>query len=133
MGFWTDVKKAWQTSQKEREWKKKINNVKVSPEVQSEKEAFTARGEPWVTVLRMDIDPDDLSSGSIELDWNEIFLAKLIRKGYSGKNDRAIIDQWFQTICANVVAQNYENEMADPEKRRIVQRTQVGKDRTEIS
>jgi hypothetical protein len=81
----------------------------------------------------MDIDPDDLSSGSIELDWNEIFLAKLIRKGYSGKNDRAIIDQWFQTICANVVAQNYENEMADPEKRRIVQRTQVGKDRTEIS
>jgi hypothetical protein len=133
MGFWTDVKKAWQTSQKEREWKKKFDNVKVSPKTQSEKDAFTARGEPWVTILRMDIDPENLTDGAFELDWNPIFVARLVKAGYRGKDDKAIVDLWFKTICSNVLAENYENEMADPEKRRIIQRKRIDKSTTEVS
>jgi len=41
----------------------------------TEKELATESGEPYVAVLRMDVDPANLHQGAFELDWNEIFLA----------------------------------------------------------
>jgi len=133
MGFFSKVWEQWKLERAERKWKKKFDSIKVSPEVQSEKDAFTAKGEPWVSVLRMDIDPTNLSDGAFELDWNEIFVARLIKAGYNGRDDKAIVEQWFNNICANVVAGTYEQEMADPEKRRRVQRKRIDKSTTEVS
>jgi hypothetical protein len=133
MSFWAEVKKAWKLSREEKAWKKKFDSVQISPEVQSEKDAFTSRGEPWVAVLRMEVDPTNMSDGAFELDWNEIFVARLVKAGYHGKDDKAIVDQWFNNICSNVVAETYEQEMADPEKRRRVQRKRIDKSTIEIS
>lgn len=82
-----------------------------------EKAAATAKGEPWVAVIDMQIDLDNPSSGAFNLDWNEYFLAKLLRAGYIGKTDHDVVDQWFSSICRNILAENFEQSIADPDNR----------------
>jgi hypothetical protein len=96
------------------------------------KELATERGEPWVEVLSMEIDKDNPGQGSFELDWNDKFVANLIRAGYQGKTDQDIVDNWFRSVCQNVVMENYEQAMADPSNRPN-NRRDLGNGRTEIS
>ena len=105
----------------------KEQKIKKTP-----KELATERGEPWVEVLSMEIDKDNPGQGSFELDWNDKFVANLIRAGYQGKTDQDIVDNWFRTVCQNVVMENYEQEMADPSNRQN-NRRDLGNGRTEIS
>lgn len=99
----------------------------------SPKDQATQRGEPWVEILSMDINPNDPGQGAFELDWNDKFVANLIRSGYQGKTDQDIVDNWFKTVCRNVVLETYEQEQADPELRRTSNRRDLGDGRTEIS
>ena len=46
--------------------------------VKTEKQLATERGEPWVAILSMDIDPENLHQGAFELDWNDKFIFNLI-------------------------------------------------------
>ena len=67
----------------------------------SAKEKATLAGEPYVNILSMEIDPNNIHDGSFELDWNEIFIAKLVKTGYMKSKedtDRDIIDRWFQDV-----------------------------------
>ena len=96
------------------------------------KDIATERGEPWVEILSMELNPEDPGQGAFELDWNDKFVANLVRAGYQGKTDQDIVDNWFQTICRNVVLETYEQEQADPEKRKS-NRRDLGNGRTEIS
>ena len=91
--------------------------VKPVDPINAEKEAATLKGEPWVTVVGLNIDMDNPSDGSMSLDWNDLFIAKLIRAGYVGKTDADLVDQWFSSICRNVLAENFEQSMADPTNR----------------
>jgi hypothetical protein len=95
------------------------------------KDAATLKNEPWVTVLSMEIDTANPSQGAFELDWNDIFVARLIKAGYQGRTDQDIVDNWFRAVCSNVVMENYEQEQADPSNR--VTRRDLGNGRTEIS
>jgi len=97
------------------------------------KEIATAAGEPWIEVLSMDIDHENPGQGAFELDWNDKFVANLVRAGYQGKTDQDIVDNWFKTICRNIVLETYEQEQADPELRRPNNRRDLGNGRTEIS
>ena len=101
----------------------------------SDKELATERGEPWVNILSMDIDPDDINSGSFELDWNEKFVAQLMRFGYQGKTDQDIVDQWFQNVCRHVVLETFEQEQAnvDTGDARFHKKRNLGGGRSEIS
>lgn len=105
----------------------KEQKVKKSP-----KELATERGEPWVEVISMEIDKDNPGQGSFELDWNDKFVANLTRAGYRGKTDQDIVDNWFRSVCQNVVMENYEQEMADPTNRPS-NRKDLGNGRVEIS
>jgi hypothetical protein len=80
---------------------------------QKEKEAATARKEAWVDVLELEVDPETVSRGNFELDWNEFFIARLLRFGYQGKTDHDLVDQWFNDVCRNVVLETFEQEAAD--------------------
>ena len=91
-------------------WFKKRKHKK---QLKSEKELATERGEPWVEIISMDVDPNDLNNGAFELDWNEIFIARLIKAGYQGKDDSTLVDQWFQNVCRNVVLETWEQEQAN--------------------
>lgn len=105
------------------------------------KEEATKNGEPWVDIVRVDIDPNNINNGSFELDWNDKFLANLIKQGYQIKPDEAenvIVDRWFQTVCRNIALEIYEQDQADPENRspsdvRVIQQRDLGNGRTEVS
>jgi hypothetical protein len=104
----------------------------------SAKERATAAGEPYVNVLSMEIDPTNIHDGSFELDWNEIFIAKLVKTGYMKSKedtDRDIIDRWFQDVCRTIVLEMYEQQDADPTNRdlRMVRTKNIGDGRTEVS
>ncbi len=105
----------------------------------TEKEKATAEGEPYVAITKVEIDPTDINNGSFELDWNDKFVANLIKQGYkirADDTDAQIVDRWFQTVCRNIALEIYEQEQADPSKRsdvRIVQQRDIGNGRTEVS
>lgn len=107
------------------------------PKKKSEKELATERGEPWVTIVSMDVNPDDLSSGSFELDWNDKFVSNLIRAGYQmdpKDSDADIVDRWFTNVCRNVVMETYEQyDAMNPERDRVIKSRNLGDGRSEIS
>ncbi len=106
--------------------------LKESKTKKTPKEIATAAGEPWVEVLGMDIDPSNPGDGAFELDWNDKFVANLVRAGYQGKTDQDIVDNWFKAVCRNVIQENFEQEQADPTNRPS-NRRDLGNGRTEIS
>lgn len=107
--------------------------TRVSAKSKSPKELATERGEPWVGILSVDLDPDNIGNGAFELDWNDQFVSKLVRAGYQGKDDSQIVEQWFQTICRNVVMETYEQYEANDTDRLSVNRKNLGNGRTEVS
>ena len=99
----------------------------------SAKELATERGEPYVAVLSMDVDPENLHQGAFELDWNDKFVANLLRAGYQGKSDSDIVDQWFQNVCRHVVMETWEQEQAIKNSGIYVQSRNIGDGRSEVS
>ena len=117
------------------EVKKKAPKPKLTP-----KEQATALGEPYVNIISVELDPADINNGSFELDWNDKFVANLIKQGYKIRpddSDAQIVDRWFQTVCRNIALEVYEQEIADPDKResemRIIQQRDLGGGFTEVS
>jgi len=101
----------------------------------TEKQIATEKGEPWVQVLRIDVDPNNLHQGAFELDWNEIFVARLIKAGYMMKptdTDGEIVDRWFQNVCRHVVMETWEQEQAIKNSGMYVQKRDLGDGRSEI-
>lgn len=98
----------------------------------SAKETATEAGEPYVAILSMDVDPENLHQGSFELDWNEKFVANLIRAGYVGKTDADIVDQWFQNVCRHVVMETWEQDQAN-NPQRFTRSRDLGDGLTEVS
>lgn len=108
----------------------------------TEKEKATAAGEPYIAITKVDVDPSNINSGAFELDWNEKFVANLVRAGYQAKpneEDSVIVDRWFQTVCRNIALEVYEQQMADPtnrgdaDVRPTPRRVDLGNGRSEVS
>lgn len=114
---------------------KKKRTPKPKPIVKkSAKEIATDKKEPYVSIVNVDLDPNNIGNGAFELDWNEFFVAKLIRAGYKGSDDSQIVDQWFQDVCRNVVLETFEQyEANNPRPVSGVQKKDIGSGRTEIS
>ena len=112
-----------------------VEAPKPARKKKTEKELATERGEPWVNILGMDVDPEDINAGSFELDWNEKFVAQLMRHGYQGKTDADIVDQWFQNVCRHVVLETYQQDEAmNPDSdARFHKKRNLGNGRSEIS
>jgi hypothetical protein len=99
------------------------------------KELATENGEPYVAVLNMDVDPNNLHQGAFELDWNDIFVARLVKAGYMMKpadTDGEIVDRWFQNVCRHVVMETWEQEQAIKNSGMYVQKRDLGDGRSEI-
>lgn len=106
----------------------------------TDKEKATAAGEPYIAILKVDLDPNDINNGAFDLDWNDKFLLNLIKQGYkirADDTDAMIVDRWFQTVCRNIALEVYEQEQADPDKResdmRVIQQRDLGGGYTEVS
>lgn len=105
----------------------------------SPKEIATAKGEPYVSILSVELDPDNIGNGAFELDWNDKFVANLVRAGYQQKPnepDSDIVDRWFQEVCRNIAQENFEQWEANQpysERPRVINRTDLGNGKTEVS
>lgn len=96
----------------------------------SDKEKATANNEPYIAILKVEINPENVNDGAFELDWNEKFVLNLIRAGYKIRNDdtdEIIVDRWFQTICRNIAMELYDQNVADPDKRDVRYQLQTKK------
>jgi hypothetical protein len=120
--------------------KKKQPEPKVdTPRVKkkSEKDLATERGEPYVAILSMEIDPENMQSGAFELDWNDKFVSNLVRAGYqmdAKDTDADIVDRWFTAVCRNIVMETYEQyEAMNPERDRVIKSKDIGDGRREVS
>lgn len=125
-------------------FKNALNNItksKSPPEQPKREKKLSAKeqankdGRPWVQVINVELDEENPGAGAFELDWNDKFVANLIRSGYQGKTDQDIVDNWFQDVCRHVVLETYQQEQADPDKRTqpAVQRRDLGDGRSEFS
>ena len=127
----------WLTKKKTppvKEEKEKVIRVPKAPE-KTAKEIATERDEPYVAILSLDVDPENLHQGAFELDWNEKFVANLIRAGYMMKRDDSdseIVDRWFQNVCRHVVMETWEQEQA-MNPNRYTRTKDLGNGRKEIS
>ena len=123
--------------------KKKNSEVKAEPKPKpkkiekTEKEIATEKGEPWVNIVSIEVDPNDIQNGAFELDWNDKFVANLVRAGYqmnAKDTDADIVDRWFTAVCRNVVLETFEQyEAMKPERDRVVKSRDLGDGRSEVS
>jgi hypothetical protein len=122
----------------------KVAKVAKPPKVKepvkelTEKEKATQAGEPYVNIVKLEVDSNDIHNGAFELDWNDKFIVNLIRAGYKQKDaetDNVIVDRWFQNVCRNIALELYEQQQADPTNRdlRPIQTRDLGNGRTEVS
>lgn len=117
---------------------------KAKPKKLSAKEQATKNNEPYVSIVKVNVDPENVGNGAFELDWNDKFLLNLIKAGYKVKaddTDNMIVDRWFQNVCRNIALELYEQDQADPANRdpitgaemRVVKSKDIGNGYSEIS
>src|SRR6056300_1493671 len=65
----------------------------------------TKRKEPWISVLDVKVNKDNVRNGFFEMDWNEYFIKDLKKAGYGedGDLDEQIVDRWFRDIVYNML------------------------------
>lgn len=108
---------------------KKTKQKKLSP-----KEEATKNGEPYIEMLKVEIDNDNPSYGSFEMDWNDHFVTKLRTMGYpSDADDEVIVDLWFQNVCRNILMETYEQDTGTADNIRYINKKDLGNGKTEIS
>lgn len=113
--------------------KAKAPKIVVKPN--PEKDAATAAGEPYVGIIGVELQPDNIGNGAFELDWNDKFITNLVRAGYQskpGEDESIIVDRWFREVCRNVVMENYEQWDANFATVRRVEREDLGDGKTSV-
>jgi hypothetical protein len=58
--------------------------------------------EPWVSVLNVELNPENPSQGNFELDWNDLFVESLKEAGYTGKTSEDVVNLWFEDLCRSI-------------------------------
>ena len=120
------IKAAWKVLNKKDINSEELIDVAPVPEEVLEKmrhdakvrcDEATDRREPYIEIVTMDVDYNDLNNGSVEFEWNTLWIDQLIRAGYQGKTDADLVDQWYTNVCRNVVLETYEQANADPVNR----------------
>lgn len=103
----------------------KLKHEEISQDA-FDKAVATINKEPWVNVIKMGVNPTNITQGYFELDWNEEFIIMLQEAGIEGKSDEEIVNKWFNGVCRTVLLQEKadldygleQTERADVEVRR---------------
>ena len=74
----------------------------------------TKKKQPWVSVLDVKVNKENVRNGFFEMDWNEYFIKDLKKAGYGedGDLDEQIVDLWFRDIVYGML----EEEGLDTER-----------------
>lgn len=126
-----------------KKWLKDITGISAKEKELEEKElavldktdpkaAATKRKQPWVNVLDMQVNEDNIRNGFFELDWNQYFIAELIENGYGEKADpeEEIVDRWFRDIVYNMLQ---EEEIESSIQTGYINVVPIDKGKSEVS
>ena len=102
----------------------KLQHEKITVPDYNKKRA-TLLHEPYVECLEMGFDHKNPHLGAFELDWNDEFVQLLHENNYVGKTDEEVVNDWFNTICKSVVAQNIADQDFGLEKQNTTGRSDV--------
>tara|TARA_B100000497_G_scaffold62732_1_gene71026 strand:- start:917 stop:1309 length:393 start_codon:yes stop_codon:yes gene_type:complete len=86
--------------------KEKVESEKMELLKQRDPKAYhTRKKEPWVNVIDVKVNEENVRNGFFELDWNKYFIAQLVQAGYGVENDpeEEIVDRWFRDIVYNML------------------------------
>ncbi len=99
-----------------KKWLKNITGITAKEKALEDKELevvkvkdpkayATRKKQPWVNVLDMQVNGDNIRNGFFELDWNKYFIQELIENGYGEESDpeEEIVDRWFRDIVYNML------------------------------
>lgn len=92
----------------------------------------TRKGEPYVSVIDVKVNQENVRNGFFELDWNDIFIQQLIQAGYGEIADpqEEIVDRWFRDIVFNML----QDEGLDTSRGSgYINVVPIGKGKSEIS
>jgi hypothetical protein len=118
---------------------KQLKKERAKKPAKSAKDLATEAGEPYVAILSVELDPENIGNGAFELDWNDKFITNLVRAGYqqkAGEEETVIVDRWFADVCKNVLSENFEQWEANQpydNRPRNVDRKDLGNGKTEVS
>lgn len=70
-----------------------------------DKSVATIKKEPWVNVVKMGVNPTNVTQGYFELDWNDEFILMLQDAGIEGVSDEEIVNKWFNGVCRTILVQ----------------------------
>ena len=67
----------------------------------------TKKKQPWISVLDVKVNQENVRNGFFEMDWNEYFIKDLKKAGYGedGDLDEQIVDLWFRDIVHGMLEQ----------------------------
>lgn len=82
----------------------KLKHEEISQDAY-DKSVATIKKEPWVNVVKMGVNPTNVTQGFFELDWNEEFIVMLQEAGIEGMSDEEIVNKWFNGVCKTVLLQ----------------------------
>ena len=108
-----------------KQWLKKITGIEAKEQALAEEKArieqaelellkkkdpkayATKKGEPWVSVLDVQVNEENIRNGFFELDWNDLFIEQLRLAGYGEEMDpeEEIVDRWFRDIVYGMLEQ----------------------------
>ena len=106
MGWWNKLVRDKKEEERLEAERTKLEEEKLELLKQRDpKEYATRRKEPWVNVLDVKVNEENVRNGFFELDWNEYFIAQLVEAGYGVDNDpeEEIVDRWFRDIVYNML------------------------------
>lgn len=104
------------------------------------KSVATLNNEPYVRVVKLEMDEKSPGSGYFELDFNEEFVEYLANSGYEGVEPDQIVDSWFNDLCQNIVMEGLKDSegvtksvISDSKEGLIIQRLKTDEDTAEYS
>jgi hypothetical protein len=76
-----------------------VRHGKMDP-FAGDKAIATLRGMPWIRVIDDGLDVTKGVNGYyFEFDWNDVWIEALREGGYTGRDEEAIVEAWFQDVC----------------------------------
>lgn len=87
-----------------RRLKVRLDHGKISQN-EYDKRVAEIKREPWVNVVSMGVDPNQITQGFFELDWNDEFVKMLQNAGITGTSDEDVVNKWFNGVCRTVLLQ----------------------------
>lgn len=92
----------------------------------------TRRKEPWINVLDVKVNKDNVRNGFFELDWNKYFIEELLQAGYGEDADpeEEVVDRWFRDIVYNMLQ---EEEIESSIQTGYINVVPIDKGKSEVS